>query len=229
MAARARPAPPLGPLVNVVDPAQAADEVARVNERIAGRAELSDVDLRAVAGVIKALGRTDLSAWHAVDPYLVGVCVKAVAELSDGALERDRRSLRVGLARLEHALRELAERRPVAPDRSPKEVVRWLVDHSDVSQRELAELVRVAPRTFQRWASTSEPAAPGEEQAARIRVVAAALVGLRHVLTPSGAIRWFGWPSRYLDDAPPRSLLTQPDRYGELLRAVDLTRAGDFA
>lgn len=163
------------------------------------------------------------------DPYLAEAflagavgCAKA---LWVGDEQKQRRELRLPLERTRQALRDLIAERYVAQDRPPKDVARWVVDVSGVSQQDIAALIRVAPRTLQRWISTSEAAAPSGEEEIRMRTLARIIDQLRWSMTPVGVVRWLKRPHPDLKGRPPAELLDKPGAYAELPRLAAATRA----
>jgi uncharacterized protein (DUF2384 family) len=124
--------------------------------------------------------------------------------------------LRVALESLRQGFAAIAESEPVADERSPKEVARWLAEKTEVPQNRLAELFGVSLRQFQRWVSPQERAQPEGDDARRVRAVARIVNQLRFSLTPAGAIEWFSWPRDDLDGRRPIELLDEPGRLPEL-------------
>ena len=96
-------------------------------------------------------------------------------------------------------------------------------------QRDLAELLGVELRRFQRWISPRERTQPEGEDARRLRAVARLAGQLRHAFTPAGVVAWFDWPRPELGGATPRSLLGDPVRLPDLLLAAGSTRSTAFA
>jgi putative toxin-antitoxin system antitoxin component (TIGR02293 family) len=89
-------------------------------------------------------------------------------------------------------------------------VLAWLDDKLAVPQRRKADLLGVGERTYQRWVSPNETAAPEGEQEHRVRVVARITSQLRHVLTGPGVADWFETPMEDLDDRKPLDVLGDP-------------------
>src|SRR5918998_2130270 len=139
-----------------------------------------------------------------------------------------RRACRPRLERLSHALAALGEAEEVGDARSPKELARWLADTVEVPQRDLAELLGVDLRRFQRWISARERTRPEGEEARRLRALARLVGQLRHAFTPAGVVAWFDWPRADLGGATPRELLPDPLRLPELLLAAGSTRSTAF-
>jgi DNA-binding transcriptional regulator YiaG len=80
--------------------------------------------------------------------------------------------LRVALESIRQALVAIAEREPVADDHTPKEIVQWLADRTEVPQARLAELLGVSARQLQRWLSSTETAQPEGDDVRKVRLVA---------------------------------------------------------
>ena len=140
-----------------------------------------------------------------------------------------RDALRIALERLSHALSALGEAEEVGDARSPKELARWLVAAVEVPQRDIADLLGVDLRRFQRWISARERTRPEGEEARRLRALARLVGQLRHSFTPAGVVAWFDWPSPELGGATPRELLADPVRLPDLLLAAGSTRSTAFA
>ena len=161
---------------------------------------------------------------YLVEAFLVGAvgCAKALWVGDD---HKQRRELRLALERTRQALRDLLDECYVGQVRPPKEVARWVLEVSGVSQQEIAALVRVAPRTLQRWISTSEAAAPSGEEEVRVRTLARIIDQLRWSMTPVGVVRWLRRPHPDLGGRPPADLLDEPGAYAELPKLAAATRA----
>ena len=99
----------------------------------------------------------------------------------------------------------------------------------EVPQRDLAALLGVDLRRFQRWISARERTQPEGEEARRIRALARLVGQLRHAFTPAGVVAWFDWPRPELGGATPRELLGDPVRLPDLLLAAGSTRSTAFA
>lgn len=163
------------------------------------------------------------------DPYL-GQMVLASALACEKALraaseELASTRLRLGLERLRQALRDVIDESPTSDTRPAKEVARWLAAQVNISQAQLAALLQVSPRTFQRWLSESDPAAPDGDDEARLRTVARVTSHLRHVFTSPGVVRWFERPHPHLDGRAPAELLSDPLELPRLMRLASLSRS----
>lgn len=163
------------------------------------------------------------------DPYLgqavlaaTLACEKGLRSANDDAV---RQRVRLGLERLRQALRDIVDESPTADTRPVKEVARWLVQQVSVPQSQLADLLLISSRTLQRWVSTTDPAAPEDDDEARLRAVAQVTSHLRHVFTAPGVIRWFERANPHLDGAAPRELLADPLELPRLMRLASLSRS----
>lgn len=119
----------------------------------------------------------------------------------------------------------LAERQPVAEDQPIKEVLQWLDAKLTVPQRRKADLLGIGERTYQRWVSANEAAAPDGPQELRARVVARITAQLRHVLTGPGVVDWFETPTRELDGVAPIDLLYDASATQRLLKLAVAPRS----
>lgn len=208
-----------------------AHEIAAANQRLA-RAREVPASIRALIGdLADALEASDPEELGA-DPYLfldvqrTAMRALRAAEEDDPVVER--RAVRLALERLRFLFARLAEDAPVSEERTGKEIARWLASQLDVPQRELADLVGVNARTFQRWASETESSEPSGEDARRLRAVAQLAAQLRFALTGPGVIAWFTRPRDELGGHRPAELLREPAAIGELRRAARSAR-GSYA
>jgi uncharacterized protein (DUF2384 family) len=210
----------LDAVTELARPADAAAAIAALNDRLARERaipeEIADAVHEMAAGIAFA---TAAARWEAIDPYLTLIIHRAVIQAEDAVrragepASRDR--LRVALESVRQGFAAIAESEPIADERSPKDVVRWLADTPEVPQNRLAALLGVSLRQFQRWLST-QGAQPEGDDARRARAVARIVNQLRFSLTPAGAVEWFGWPRDDLGGRRPAELLDQPERLPEL-------------
>jgi hypothetical protein len=215
--------------LDLARPAEAAAAVDALNDTLSASARVPagvGVAVGALAGAVRA---TPLERWTAADPYLALLVHRAVLDAQAAVEGEERDALRIALERLSHALAALGEAEEVGDARSPKELARWLVDAVEVPQRDLADLLGVDLRRFQRWISTRERTRPEGEEARRLRALARLVGQLRHSFTPAGVVAWFDWPRADLGGATPRALLADPVRLPELLLAAGSTRSTAFA
>ena len=216
-------------VLDLADPAAAAASIDALNDTLAAASTVPAGMGEAVAGVAGAVRATPLDRWTAADPYLALLVHRAVLDARAAADDGARDALRIALERLSHALAALSEAEAVGDARSPKELARWLADGLEVPQRDLAALLGVDLRRFQRWISVRERTQPEGEEARRVRAVARIAAQLRHAFTPAGVLAWFDWPRPELGGDTPRTLLGDPVRLPELVLAAGATRSTSFA
>ncbi len=201
-------------------PAETAARVARLNNRLARERTIPEEIGAAVHELTSGVGEPALARWDSVDPYLALIIHRAVIQAEDAVRRADepgsRDQLRLALESLRQGFSAIAENEPVADERTPKQLAQWLAETAEVPQNRLAELLGVSLRQFQRWLSAQERAQPEGEDARRVRVVARIVNQLRFVLTPAGAIDWFGWPRDDLQGRRPLDLLDRPELLPEL-------------
>jgi len=215
--------------LDLTRPAQAAASVDALNDRLAAAADVPTDVAEQVARIAAAVRATSLDRWTAADPYLALLVHRAVLDARAAVEESSRDALRVALERLGHALAALGEAEVVGDARTPKELARWLVTAVEVPQRDLAGLLGVDLRRFQRWISARERTGPEGEEARRLRALTRLAAQLRHAFTPAGVVAWFDWPRDDLGGATPRELLGDPVRLPELMLAAGSTRSTAFA
>lgn len=207
-------------VTEIAHPAEAARAIAELNGRLARERAIPADVCEAVREVSAGVTQTALARWQAVDPYLALIIHRAVIQAEEAVRSTDepaaRDALRVALESMRQGFAAIAESEPVADERSPKEVARWLAETTEVPQSRLAELLGVSLRQFQRWVSPQERSQPEGDDARRVRAVARIVNQLRFSLTPAGAIEWFSWPRDDLDGRRPLDLLDEPDRLPEL-------------
>jgi len=204
----------LDTILDLSEPAAAAVEIQRLNDRLAGERTIPAAVAVAVEEIALGIDQTNLRHWEAIDPHHAVIVLhaavsaqRAVAE-PDSAAARDQ--LRIALESIRQSLAAIAERQPVSDERSPKQIVQWLAERTEVPQLKLADLLGVSPRQLQRWLSASESTQPEGEDARKVRLVARIVNQLRFVLTPAGTVDWFSWPRGDLDSRRPLDLLADP-------------------
>ena len=215
--------------IDLARPAEAAAAVDALNDALAASAHVPPGVGTAVGALAAAVRATPLERWTAADPYLALLVHRAVLDAQAAVEGEERDALRIALERLSHALAALGEAEEVGDARSPKELARWLADSVEVPQRDLAELLGVDLRRFQRWISARERTRPEGEEARRLRALARLVGQLRHAFTPAGVVAWFDWPRPDLGGATPRELLADPVRLPDLLLAAGSMRSTAFA
>lgn len=165
----------------------------------------------------------------AVDPYLLlalhqGVLLARFA-LDINSATRQRQMLRVALEKMRQAVRDIAEGVPTNEDRPAKEIARWLVATLAVPQVEIADLLSVNPRTFQRWISATDDAEPRDEDALKIRLLSRIAQNLRHSFTGPGVLAWLDRPHPDLKGEPPRNLLSKRRSFEQLANLAAAARS----
>lgn len=199
---------------HVADPAEIARELGQRNLRLARETEISD-DLRLFLDqladdVFSLTGETGLD----IDPYLFlavqGALIRALRLADSPDVPGARREMRTRLEQMRQVFRDIAEGGPLYEESTAKDLARWLASVLETSQSNLAELLGVSPRTFQRWISAGDGAGPEGEDARRVRVVARIANHLRHAMTGPGVVRWFGIPHPQLGGRRPLDLLDGP-------------------
>jgi hypothetical protein len=215
--------------LDLARPAAAAAAVDALNDALAGSARVPAGIGESVGALAAAVRATPLERWTAADPYLALLVHRAVLDAQAAVEDESRDALRIALERLSHALAALGEAEEFGDARSPKELARWLAAAVEVPQRDLADLLGVDLRRFQRWISARERTRPEGEEARRLRALARLVGQLRHAFTPAGVVAWFDWPRADLGGATPRELLGDPVRLPELMLAAGSTRSTAFA
>jgi hypothetical protein len=151
--------------------------------------------------------------------------VSAQRAIDEPDAPQSRDQLRIALDGLGQALAAIAERQPVADDRTPKEILNWLAATTEVPQTRLADLLGVSLRKLQRWLSAGDTAQPEGEELRRVRAIARIVNQLRFALTPGGTIDWFSWPRDDLQGKTPADLLHDPERLPDLVAIAGSMRA----
>jgi hypothetical protein len=215
--------------LDLAHPVESAAAVDSLNDGLAAEASVPAGFGAEVARLAAAVRATPLERWTAADPYLALLVHRAVLDAQAAVDDEARDALRIALERLSHALAALGETEEVGDARAPKELAQWLAAALEVPQRDVADLVGVDLRRFQRWISTREATRPEGEEARRLRALARLVGQLRHAFTPAGVIAWFDWPRPELGGATPRELLPDPLRLPDLLLAAGSTRSTTFA
>jgi uncharacterized protein (DUF2384 family) len=217
------PSPDLVTLGNLL---KAIDEVTPVLAADRGVPEEARSVIDQLRGVFRVWAP---ASFPGSDPYLVEALLLGLFSTLDAELISDkaakRRQLRISLERVRQALRDLIAEHDVAASQPAKSIARWLSDTTKVSNAELADLIGVSARTYQRWVSPSEPTEPSPDEERRLRTVARAVEQLRWSMTPMGVLRWFQMPHPALSGQTPADVLDKPAAYEELHRLAASSRA----
>jgi DNA-binding transcriptional regulator YiaG len=206
----------LDTIADLSQPGAAAGEIQRLNDRLAGEPTIPAEIAEAVREIAAGLDQTNLRRFEAIDPHHAVIVLHSAVSAQRALEEPDspaaRDQLRVALESIRQSLAAIAEREPASDERSPKQIVQWLAERTEVPQSKLAELLGVSARQLQRWISPSESAQPEGEDARKVRLVARIINQLRFVLTPAGTVDWFYWPRSDLDSRRPLDLLDEPSQ-----------------
>jgi uncharacterized protein (DUF2384 family) len=220
--------------IDLRHPDAVAHELGEANRRLARAPQAPAAVLALVADVADAIRSSDEQELAGVNPW-TWIRVQNAALLAQGALSIDdpgeqRRTLRLALEQLRFLFARLADRQPVADDRPATEIARWLDDAlPSVSQQRKAGLLRVSPRTYQRWISRDEPTVPRSEDEIRLRRVARIVNQLRFSLTAPGVVDWFERPRADLGGDRPADVADDPARLEDLVIAAAASRTSTAA
>lgn len=199
---------------DIREPAAVAHELGEANQRLARESDVPSSILELISDLSDAIGEADNATVSLIDPSLwIQIQAAALRTQRAATLDDDReqrRAVRIGLEQVRFLFARLAERQPVAEEQPIKDVLAWLDEKLNVPQRRKADLLGIGERTYQRWISPSESAAPEANQERRVRVVARVTGQLRHVLTGAGVADWFETPMEELDDRKPLDVLGDP-------------------
>jgi uncharacterized protein (DUF2384 family) len=199
---------------DIRQPEAVAHEVGEANQRLARETDVPSSIIELINDLSEAIGEVDNATVSLIDPSLwIQIQAAALRAQRAATLDDDheqRRAVRITLEQVRFLFARLAERQPVTEDRPIKDVLAWLDEKLTVPQRRKADLLGVGERTYQRWISPSETAAPESEQEHRVRVVARVTAQLRHVLTGAGVADWFETPMDDLDGRKPLDVLGDP-------------------
>src|ERR1700761_6296319 len=157
----------LDTITDLSDPAEAAVEIQRLNDQLAGERTIPPGIAAAVREIASGIEETNLRRWETVDPthavIVLRSAVSAQRALQDPDSPAARDQLRVALESIRQSLAAIAEREPVSAERTPKQIVQWLAARTEVSQARLADLLGVSARQLQRWLSTTGSQPEGDD------------------------------------------------------------------
>jgi hypothetical protein len=214
---------------DIRNPELVVRELDEANRRLARESEVPGSIVSLIEDLCLAIGDADGVSLESVDPYLwihiqsAALRAQHAAHLDDA--REQRRAVRIALEEIRFLFARLAERQPVSEDQPIKEVLQWLDAKLTVTQRRKADLLGIGERTYQRWVSANEAAAPDGPQELRARVVARITAQLRHVLTGPGVADWFETPMRELDGVAPIDLLYDASATERLLELAVAPRS----
>jgi uncharacterized protein (DUF2384 family) len=201
-------------------PAEAASELHELSMELAYHDTIPAAIRERVRELIGAVD-AETASFGQVDPYYVELVLRAALSAQIALMEPEapdsRLRLRMALDSLAQAFASIAEDQPVSDDRSGKELVAWLVAITEAPQAQIAQLIGVSPRQFQRWLSPSESASPEGDDLRRVRAIARIVNQLRFSLTPAGVVDWFSWRSPELGRKRPIDLLDKPAQLPRLI------------
>ena len=156
-------------------PAEAASELHELSMRLSAFTTIPPEIQEPVSEVTDAVDGAR-GRWSSIDPHYIEILLRATLSaqiaLMEPGLPESRDRLRMALDGLAAAFDAIAEQEPVSDDRTGKELITWLAEHTEVSQADLARLLGVSPRQFQRWLSPTEKAGPEVDDLRRVRGVA---------------------------------------------------------
>jgi transcriptional regulator with XRE-family HTH domain len=216
-------------LALAVPPAAGDDELDRLSDRLVAlrtRTQLGEppADLRGeLIGLVDEARDVALSHAHSLPDAAMRIMQGAnTAALSLTAAGEDAEDMLVaGLEDIRTGVLAVAEGRPVGRDRSATELLRWLSATFGVTQRDIARLLGVAPRTVQRWLSGESTMPQAEED--RLRLLTRALNELRFAYTGPAALAWLV-RDHPLAGRRPIDLLAEADGAARLLALVATAR-----
>ena len=213
-------------------PAEAANELHELSMELAYH-ETIPLEIQERVRELTSAVDSERAGWGRVDPYYVEIVLRATLSAQIALMEPDvqdsRLRLRMALDTLAQAFSSIAEDQLVSDDRTGKELVAWLVATTEASQAQIAQLIGVSPRQFQRWLSSSESASPEGDDLRRVRTIARIVNQLRFSLTPAGVVEWFSWRSPELGRKRPIDLLDKPAQLPRLIGLASDLRATAFS
>lgn len=209
-------------------PAEAATELHALSMELAYHDAIPPATQARVRELTDAVD-SQRASWGQVDPYYVELVLRATLSAQIALMEPEvpesRLRLRMALDSLAQAFTSIAEDQPVSDDRTGKELVAWLVATTEAPQAQIAQLIGVSPRQFQRWLSPAESASPEGDDLRRVRSIARIVNQLRFSLTPAGVVEWFAWRSPELGRKRPIDLLDKPAQLPRLIGLAAELRA----
>jgi len=219
----------LEPIADLAHPGAVACAIQRLNDRLSVEPTITPEVAATVRALTAGVDQTALRYWETIDPHHAVVVLRSVVSaqraLESPGSQAARDQLRVALESIRQSLAAIADRTPVAEDRTPKQVVQWLAATAEVPQPTLAALLGVSARQLQRWLSPAGSAQPEGDDARKARLVARLVNQLRFVLTPAGTIAWFGWPRTDLGHRRPADLLDDPAEEPALVAVAGAMRS----
>lgn len=214
--------------IDIRQPAVVARALGEANARLSKERVTPAPVVELVGDVADAIAGGDDGSVAQVNPWLwiklQSAAIRAQSALRDDDPDR-RRQLRLALEQMRFLFARIADREPIGEDQAARDIALWLdATLSSVSQPRKAELLRVSPRTYQRWVSKHEAVHPNGDDERRLRIVARIVNQLRHSLTAPGVVEWFEYPRADLAGATPSSVLDDPERLELLITAAAASR-----
>src|ERR1700742_221394 len=152
---------------DIRQPVTVARELGEANAQLAGITVTPASVVGLVEDLADAIAGGDDGQVAQVNPWLWIKLQSAALRAQSALREEDplrRRHLRLALEQMRFLFARIADRQPIGEDRPVPDVVRWLdAALASVSQPRKAELLRVSPRTYQRWISAQESVRPSAE------------------------------------------------------------------
>ena len=197
------------------DPALIEREIAEHNLRLGSEEEIGEDLYQFVDRLADRLIDLPDDDPLRLDPYFLlsaqRATMAALRVLDSEDPQWVREQMRIRLEQLRQVFRDLEEGKTIYDTLPAREVAVWLDNELDVSQARIAGLLGVSSRTFQRWVSPNETSGPDNEDARRLRVIAAAVNHLRNALSGPGVVSWLEAPNVRLEGRAPLDLLSEPD------------------
>jgi transcriptional regulator with XRE-family HTH domain len=161
-----------------------------------------------------------------IDLYFLLALQSAALRAQDALSKTDperRHALRICLEQWRQVFRDIAEGDPISEERKANELSAWILTTLGVPMGQIASLVGVSPRSYQRWVSSESSPRPDEER--RLRLIAHVASNLRHMMTGPGVVQWFAQPRRELKGRRPLDLLDDPSDAPRLIMMAASARS----
>lgn len=192
-----------------LDAPELHEQLVEANRRLARSRVVSDELQQLAKSLVEHLLQLSEDEPEDAGIFVRQVLRKGARETLEGLLADDdqlkRRHLRLGFEQMRQALNEILEDRPVHESRKPGDLARWMVQVTRVPQREVADVLGVPERTFQRWLTKPTTRIRSEEEL-KLRVAAKCINQLRHGLTGRGIVNWFHHRHPDLKKTPTKAL-----------------------
>ena len=117
-------------ITDLSQPAAAAAEIQRLNDRLAGERTIPPAVAVAVREIAAGIEETNTRRWETIDPTHAVIVLRSALSarraLDEPGSPAARDELRVALESIRQSLAAIAEREPVSDERPPKQIVQWL-------------------------------------------------------------------------------------------------------